>query len=54
MFRSLAIHQDQEGVSRKVPARFSDVCEKQLAGLSANGDRIGRYLEEACWGLPGV
>ena len=32
-FRSLAIFEDQESINRKVLARFSDVCEKQLEPL---------------------
>jgi len=46
-FRSLAIFEDQEGISRKVLARFSDVCEKQFSSLIANEDRIERYVKEA-------
>jgi hypothetical protein len=36
----------REQVNRKVLARFSDVCEKQFSSLSANKDRISRYIEE--------
>ncbi len=43
-FRSLGIFEDQEQTSRKVLARFSDVCEKQFSSLSANKDRIGKFL----------
>jgi len=43
---SLAIFEDQEGINRKVLARFSDVCEKQFSSLGTNKDRIGRYLQE--------
>jgi len=45
-FRSLGVFEDQEQVSRKVLARFSDVCEKQFSSLAANRDRIERYLAE--------
>ncbi len=47
IFRSLAIFEDQEQINRKVLARYSDVSEKQFSNLSANRDRIKRYLEEA-------
>jgi hypothetical protein len=46
MTRSLAIFEDQEQINRKVLARFSDTCEKQFSSLSANRDRISRFLEE--------
>ena len=44
-FRSLAIFEDQESINRKVLARFSDVCEKQFSSLTANRDRITRFLQ---------
>ncbi len=46
-FRSLAIFEDQESISRKVLARFSDVCEKQFSSLTGNQDRIKQFLKEA-------
>jgi len=46
-FRSMGIFEDQEQVNRKVLARFSDTCEKQYSSLSANRDRIARYVGEA-------
>lgn len=43
----IGIFEDQETISRKVLARFSDVAEKQFSSLSGNKDRIEKYLQEA-------
>jgi Domain of unknown function DUF1828 len=45
-FSSVSIFEDQEQITRKVLARFSDVSEKQFSSLSANKERIERYVEE--------
>ena len=45
--RSLAIHEDQEQINRKVLARFSDVVDKQFSSLGANADRIAAYLRDS-------
>ena len=46
-FRSLAVFEDQETISRNVLARFTDVCERQFSNLSGNLERIKRFLEES-------
>jgi len=45
-FRSIAIFEEQEGINRKVLARFSDVSEKQFSSLTLNKDRISSYLTQ--------
>ena len=46
-FRSLAIFEDQESISRKVLARFSNLGEKQFSSITANQDRIAQFLRES-------
>ncbi|MEN6643961.1 MAG: DUF1828 domain-containing protein [Armatimonadia bacterium] len=42
--RSLGIFEDQEGINRKVLARFTDVADRQFSSLPANKSRIEAYL----------
>ena len=44
-FSSLAVFSDQESITRKVLARFSDVCDKQFSSLNSNQDRIERFIK---------
>jgi hypothetical protein len=46
-FRVLGVFENQEEVSRKVLARFTDVCDRQFSRLDANRDRIAAHLREA-------
>ena len=45
-FRSLAIFEDQEIISRKVLSRFTDICDRQFSSLTANRNRIQLFLSE--------
>lgn len=44
-FESVSIFENQEEINRKVLARYSDVSGKQYSNLTANRDRISRYLD---------
>jgi hypothetical protein len=44
-FHTMGVFEDQEDISRKVLARFSDVCEKQYSNISGNRERITKYLQ---------
>ena len=46
-FQVMAIHENQQEISRPVLARFSDVCDKQFSNLPTNRDRIKSFLEES-------
>ena len=46
-FHSLAIFENQETISRRVLARYSDVCEKQFSSLVVNKERINKFLTDA-------
>jgi len=45
-FQSMAVFEEQEGVNRKVLARFSDVAGRMFSSLKPNADRIAGYLQE--------
>lgn len=45
-FVSLGIFEDQESISRKVLARFTDVCDRQFSSLGANEENIRNFLAE--------
>ena len=46
-FRSLGIFENQEEISRRVLARFTDVCDRQFSSLGPNRQRIAEFLHEA-------
>lgn len=43
-FNSISIFEDQEEISRRALARFSDVSGKQFSSLYSNKDRIQRFI----------
>lgn len=43
---SMGIFEEQEQVSRKVLARFTDVCDRQFSSLASNQERIRNYFRE--------
>lgn len=45
--QSVGIFENQEGISRSVLARFSDVCGKQFSSLKSNEQQIERWVKEA-------
>ena len=46
-FEVMAIHENQEDISRQVLARFSDVCGKQFSSLPTNRERITSFIEKS-------
>jgi len=46
-FRSVGIFEDQEEAGRRPVARFTDVCDRQFSSLTANSDRLRRFVAEA-------
>jgi Domain of unknown function DUF1828 len=49
-FQSLGVYEDQESISRKPVARFSDVVDKVFSNLQGNTDRIAAHLERVLKG----
>jgi len=45
-FGSMAVHQNQEAINRRVLARFSDVVGKQFSSLAGNEAQVGAYIED--------
>ena len=43
-FDSVGVFEDQERITRKVLARFSDVCGKLFSNLPTNRDRLKNYI----------
>lgn len=43
-FKSMAVFEDQETISRNVLARLTDVCDRQFSNLSGNKDRILDFI----------
>lgn len=43
-FRTVGIFQDQQEISARTLARFTDVAEKNFSAFAGNEDRIERYL----------
>jgi hypothetical protein len=46
-FKVMAIHENQEEISRPILARFTDVCGKQFSSLPTNRARIKVFIEES-------
>lgn len=47
LHRTVGIFQDQQEISQKALARFTDVAEKNFSALYGNEDRIQQYLRQA-------
>ncbi len=46
-FNVMAIYENQEEITSRIQARFSDVCGKQFSNLPTNRERITTFIKES-------